>query len=453
MTMKKVCVVGLGYVGLPTAILAAQGGLYVVGVDSNEERVEKIKKCLPVIEEPEILEKLHTVIDTPHFKVTTTYEPADYFVVAVPTPFKEDKRADLSYVSSTAMSIADVIKKGDTIILESTIPVGATRSFSYVIEHETGMKAGKDFYVSHCPERVLPGNIFQELKVNDRVIGGIDPTSVQKAAEFYKYFVSGDLYLTDAETAEMAKLIENSYRDVNIAFAHQVATMAEKEGLNPYEVIELANKHPRVSILNPTCGVGGHCVAVDPYFLISSFEKESTLLKEARAINTQRPLHVLERVKAEVKAWQKKHERTCKVLVLGITYKPDVDDLRESPARAIAIDLSQETMIDLSVCDPHITQDRLGEYLKDKMVSLQEGVEIADIVVPLVAHSQFKMLDKKVLAKKPVLDYCGLLHLNRKESREQEQFFWPASESNDFYRTSMMEMLRSTKDTPTEEQV
>lgn len=450
--MKKVCVVGLGYVGLPTAILAAQGGLYVVGVDSDKEKVEKIKKCLPVIEEPEILEKLHAVIDTPHFKVTTEFEQADYFVVAVPTPFKENKQADLSYVSSVAMSIADVIKKGDTIILESTIPVGATRSFAYVIEHETGLKVGKDFYVAHCPERVLPGNIFQELKVNDRIIGGIDTTSVQKAAEFYKYFVSGDLYLTDAATAEMSKLIENSHRDVNIAFAHQVAAMAEKEGLNPYEVIELANKHPRVSILNPTCGVGGHCVAVDPYFLISSFKQESTLLQEARAINNARPEQVLKRVKAEAAVWKKEHNKPCKVLTLGITYKPDVDDLRGSPARHIAIEISKDESIELFVCDPHITKERLGHHLQDKMISLQEGIESADIIVCLVSHSQFKVLDKKVLTKKRVLDYCGLLHINRKESREQEQFFWPASESNDFYRSSLMEMMHSDSDTSTKEQ-
>ncbi|MCF7900126.1 nucleotide sugar dehydrogenase [Candidatus Babeliales bacterium] len=451
--MKKVCVIGLGYVGLPTAILAAQAGLSVVGVDSNKDRVDKIKQCLPVIEEPEILEKLHTVIDTPHFKVTTDYEAADYFVVAVPTPFKDNKRADLSYISSAAMSIAHVIQKGNTVILESTVPVGATRSFAFVLEHETGLKSGKDFYVAHCPERVLPGNIFHELKVNDRIIGGIDPISVQKAAEFYKYFVSGDLYLTDASTAEMAKLIENSYSDVKSAFAHQVAEMAKKEGLNPYEVIELANKHPHVSILNPTCGVDDVSVAADSNFLITSFKEETTLLQAARNINNARPQYIFSEVKAEIEAWKKVHNKKCKVIALGISYKPDVNDINESPAQYIALELSKETEIDFLVCDPHITSEQWNHQLKSKMVLLKEGIETADIIVCLVAHSQFKLIDKKYFAKKRVLDYCGLFHSNRKESREQEQFFWPASESNDFYRSSMSNMMRADIGTSTKEQL
>lgn len=436
--MKKVCIVGLGYIGLPTAILAAQAGFDVVGVDTNQERVDAIQKGLAVIEEPEIVENLKKVLDSSHFKVTTEYESADYFVVAVPTPFKDDKYADLSYVSSAAMSIADVIKKGNTVILESTVPVGATRSFTHVIEHETGLKAGVDFFVAHCPERVLPGNIFQELKVNDRIIGGIDTTSVQKAAEFYKYFVGGDLYLTDAATAEMSKLIENSHRDVNIAFAHQVAEMAEKEGLNPYEVIELANKHPRVSILNPTCGVGGHCVAIDPWFLITHYKEETSLLAAARKINDDRPQKIAAKIKTEVAVWEKRHIKKPTVLALGLTYKANVDDVRQSPAYSIVQELSKNKNMNLLVCDSHVVAKKIDPLFKDKVIDLEKGIEKADIIIVLVAHSQFKNIDTKLLKEKYVLDYCGLLHSKRKESREQEQFFWPASQSNDFDKSNMV---------------
>lgn len=451
--MKKVCVIGLGYVGLPTALLAAQAGLSVVGIDSNKDRVDKIKQCLPVMDEPEILEKLHAVIDTPYFKVTIDYEAADYFVVAVPTSCKENKRADLSYISSAAMNIAHVIQKGNTVILESTVPVGATRSFAYVIEHETGFQLGKDFYVAHCPERIFFGNIFHELKVNDRIIGGIDPISVQKAAEFYKYFVSGDLYLTDAATAEMAKLIENSHRVINSAFAHQVAAMAKKEGLNPYEVIELANKHSHVAIVNPTCAVEDSCVEVDSNFLIASFKEETTLLQEAWNINNARPQQILSEVKEAIKAWQKIHTAKCTVVALGVSYKPDVNDIHKASAQYIVLELSKETEINFFVCDPYSASEEFNQQLKNKMVSLQEGIEKADIIVCLVAHSQFKLVDKKYFAKKYILDYCGLLHSNRKESREQEQFFWPASEASDFYRSSMSNMMRADIGTSTKEQL
>lgn len=437
--MKKVCVIGLGYVGLPTAILVAQSGLQVVGVDTDADKIEKINKQIPVTDEAEVIQNLNEVYGTHNFKVTTVYEPADYFLVAVPTHFcKQRKKADLSHVTSAAMSISAVIKKGDTVILESTVPVGTTLSFGQVIEKESGLQLGHDFFLAHCPERTLPGNLFQELKVNDRVIGGVDEVSVQKAAEFYKYFVSGDLYLTNAQTAEMVKLIENSNRDVNIAFTHQVAAIAEKEGLNPYEVVELANKHPQISLLKPTCGVGGHCIAVDPWFLVDSFPEETHLLRAARETNDEREIQVFTAIKQTIMRWKKETGRACNVVILGLTYKADVDDLRESPALNIARSVVKLPDAVVQVCDPHISREKLSHLLQDSIISLVEGVQTADLIIALVEHSQFKALDKRLLQDKKVLDFCGLFYESRQESIEQEQFFWPASESKTAYRAGLV---------------
>ena len=425
--MKKVCVVGLGYIGLPTAIVAAESGLRVVGIDVDKDRIDCINKCCPVIEEPEIVEKLHNVLSKKTFRASQVYEEADFFIIAVPTPFAKDKKADLSFIFSAATSIATVLKKGDTVILESTVPVGTTKSLSNFLAEKTELEFGVDFFVAHCPERVLPGNIFHELKVNDRVIGGLDRGSTRHVATFYKYFVSGDLYLTNAETAEMIKLVENSYRDVNIAVSHQVASMAYSIGIDPYEVIELANKHPRVNLLRPTCGVGGHCLAVDPWFLVDSFPEHTQLLKTAREVNENKPQEVLATIIKTAQKWKATHKKPCKILILGATYKPDVDDLRESPALSIAQGLLKSNDITTMICEPHVTKDRLGTALSSRAVSLLDGVNEADVIVCLVAHSQFKVLDKKVLAHKKVLDFCGLFHVDRQQSADQEQFYWPAT--------------------------
>ncbi len=425
--MKKVCVVGLGYIGLPTAIVAAESGLEVVGVDIDGDRIDCINKCCPVIEEPEIVEKLHNVLSKKSFKASQIYEEADYFIIAVPTPFTKDKKADLSFVFSAATSISSVLKKGDTVILESTVPVGTTKNLSNFLAEKTGLDFGVDFFVAHCPERVLPGNIFHELKVNDRVIGGLDRGSTRRVASFYKYFVSGDLYLTNAETAEMIKLVENSYRDVNIAVSHQVASMAYSIGIDPYEVIELANKHPRVNLLRPTCGVGGHCLAVDPWFLVESFPEHTKLLETARLVNENKPREVLGAILKVAQKWKITHQKSCKILILGATYKPDVDDLRQSPAFQIAEKLETFNDVKVTICEPHVTKERLGTPLGSKAVSLLDGVNDADVIVCLVAHSQFKVLDKKILAHKKVLDFCGLFHVDRQQSAEQEQFYWPTS--------------------------
>lgn len=291
--MKKVCIMGLGYIGLPTAIVAAEHGFEVVGFDIDAQRVERINNYDPVIDEPEVYERLKPLVTSQQFYATTTLEASDCFIIAVPTPFKEEKKADLSYVYQATRALVPILKKGDVVILESTIPVGTTDYCAQLLQQETGMVAGTDFFVAHCPERVLPGKIFYELIYNARIIGGINQESMNQAKQFYKQFVKGSLYLTNATAAEMVKLVENSSRDVAIAFANQIASMAYSIGLDPFEIIELANKHPRVKLLNPSCGVGGHCIAVDPWFLVETFPKESELLKTARMINDAKPHQVI----------------------------------------------------------------------------------------------------------------------------------------------------------------
>jgi UDP-N-acetyl-D-mannosaminuronic acid dehydrogenase len=431
--MKKVCMVGLGYIGLPTAILAAQSGLSVVGIDIDPKRVKSINAMVSPIEEPEVEKRLGIVVANGCLKAQTHYETADYYIIAVPTPFTEDKKADLSFVFEAARSIAAVLKKGDTVILESTVPVGTTKLLTEFLAHEAKLTSGLDFFVAHCPERVLPGNIFHELRVNDRVIGGIDRGSTRHVATFYKNFVSGDLYLTTAEAAEMTKLVENSYRDVNVAISHQVASMAYEVGLDPYEIIELANKHPRVNLLKPTCGVGGHCLAVDPWFLVETFPKQTVLFKTAREINDAKPFEVVKRIESKVQDWKKIHEKeTCNILVLGLTYKANVDDIRESPALRIAKELVGKKDFDIMVCDPHVETSRLESVLANCKTDLVQGLEKADLIVCLVAHDEFKVIDKKIIAHKKILDFCGIFHLTRKHSCDQEQFFWPASGTDVF---------------------
>ncbi len=422
--MKKVTVLGLGYIGLPTSIVLAESGWNVVGFDIDAECVDAINKGEPVIQEPDLFEKLQIALQTEQFKASTSISPSDYFIIAVPTPFKEDKRADLSFVFAAAASIASVLKKGDVIILESTVPVGATGRLANYLCKQTGLQVD-DFYVAHCPERVLPGKIFQELVANDRIIGGIDKNSVYKAQELYATFVTGKIYLTDTKTAEMVKLIENSSRDVEIAFAHQVASMAYAVGLNPYEVIELANKHPRVNILKPSCGVGGHCIAVDPWFLIETFERQTQLLQSARHINDARPFEVLEYIYKAARQECKEKQRSCNVLLMGLTYKPDVDDLRESPALRIANMVREHSAINMSVCEPHLNQKKLRSLYAGAATTVTEGLQNADVVVFLVAHTRFRAIDKKLLHNKKVLDFCGVLE--GAMQHKKENIYWPAS--------------------------
>lgn len=424
--VKKVAVLGLGYIGLPTSIVIAEAGFAVLGFDIDESRVNAINAGDPVIQEPELFEKLQIVRGAGTFRASTVLEAADYFIIAVPTPFKNEKKADLSFVFSAADSIAAVLKKGDVVLLESTVPVGATKSLAEYLNKVTGLSAGSDFFVAHCPERVLPGKIFYELINNMRIIGGINQESVRKAKELYEVFVEGSLYLTDSTMAEMVKLVENSSRDVEIAFAHQVASMAASVGLNPYEVVELANKHPRVNVLQPSCGVGGHCLAVDPWFLVESFPQESMLLKKAREVNDSRPREVFSCIQDAVVNWKRNNTGTCTVLTLGLTYKPNVDDLRESPALAVATLLSGCDDITLLIAEPHISKKKSEQLFGSRIVSVQDGIARADIIVYLVAHKRFRAIDEKLLREKVILDFCGVRHECKQPKEGEECMFWPA---------------------------
>lgn len=425
--MKKVCIMGLGYIGLPTAIVAAESGYDVIGYDIDSQRVTRINSYDPVIEEPSLKEKLLESLRTKRFRASTQIESADFYIIAVPTPFKDNHKADLSCVWQAADSLLEVVQPGQTIILESTVPVGATDELAERISKASGLQAGVDFFVAHCPERVLPGNIFYELVYNARIVGGINKESVDYAATFYKKFVKAELYLTNATTAEMVKLVENSSRDVAIAFANQVADMAYKKGLNPFEVIELANKHPRVSILNPSCGVGGHCIAVDPWFLIETFPEQTTLLQCARNINDTKPEHVIQMVKKGTKNWREKSQHKCHVLLLGLTYKPDVDDIRESPALKIAQELCADENAIVSVCDPYVEANVLQKYLSKENSVLHDAIEQADMIVCLVKHKQFKHIQFEEIQHKTIFDFCGLFYEPHAQTAQQHQLYWPAS--------------------------
>ncbi len=406
----KVCVVGLGYIGLPTAIIAAEHGYTVIGFDIDKERVAKIQYGDPVIKEPDIFEKLQTVLHNGMFRATSGIAAADYFIVAVPTPCTEQKSADLSYVWQAVDSIATVLKPGDVVIIESTIPVGTTQKIAQFLHDTTGFIVGTDIFVAHCPERVLPGKIFYELTHNARIIGGIDTLSATKAEFFYKQFVQAQMYCTDATTAELVKLVENSSRDVQLAFAHQVASMAYAAGLDPYKVIELANKHPRVTILNPSCGVGGHCIAVDPWFLVETFPEHTNLIQAAREVNDAKPHEIIVALRKAVEQWQQINTGICTIHLLGLTYKADVDDMRESPALLIARMMRAYQDVQITVSEPHITLDTVRELVGDCVMQPHQGIAQADIVVFLVAHKRFKALDVKLLKDKTVLDFCGLLY-------------------------------------------
>ena len=430
-SVKKVCIVGLGYIGLPTAIVAAESGYDVVGYDIDAERVQKINKGDPIIHEPEAYEKLQYVLGEGSFKASTTLEAADCFVVAVPTPITDTKKADVTIVFKAIDALCGVLKKGNMVIIESTIPVGCTKKIAQHIAEKTGLKVGADIFVAHCPERVLPGNIFYELVANDRIIGGVDQLSIKPAQDFYKRFVNGRLYLTSADAAEMVKLIENSSRDVQLAFAHQVDSMATSIGLNPYEVISLANKHPRVNILHPTCGVGGHCIAVDPWFLVESFPQQTALLKSARLVNDSKPQETIARIKQAVQAWQKNNSGPCTVQLLGVSYKANVEDVRESPALYVARAIAQDSTIKTIVTDPHVDSAFLSKHFGSAVLSLVDGFSRADIIVFLVAHDRFKLIDRTLLSTKKILDFCGVLYEPTRAS--QEGIFWPARGMMDFF--------------------
>jgi len=402
--MKKICVLGLGYIGLPTAAVLATHGFSVVGVDVNAAVVGTINNGGIHIKEPGLNTLVQAAIKSGNLVVRTRPETADAFIIGVPTPL-ESKRANLNYVKSAAESIVPYLERGNLVILESTVPPKTTEELLIPILEQTKLRAGEDFYLAHCPERVLPGNILKEIIENDRIIGGINPESAVKAKDLYSTFVSGIIYLTDATTAEMVKVIENTYRDVNIALANELSRICTKLGMNVWEVIELANKHPRVNLLSPGPGVGGHCLAVDPWFVVEKAPQVAKLIRLSREINDEQPQFVVSMIEEMVKGIS-----NPKVTVLGVAYKGNVDDTRESPAIAI-IDMLEKRGYDLGIYDPHVTN--FGYELS----GLEEALRGSDCAVLITDHDEFKRLSPEeagnLMRTKQILDTRRCLNLEK----------------------------------------
>lgn len=397
----KACFIGLGYIGLPTAIIAAEHGIDVVGVDINPQVVEMTNKGLIHIVEPGLQELCQQVVASGHLKASVKPEVSDVYLIVVPTPFKGNHEPDISYVETATRSTIPLLKEGDLFVIESTSPVGTTNKMTELIFSLRPELKGK-IYIAYCPERVLPGNVIYELVHNDRVIGGIDPESTGKAIEFYSRFVKGTLHNTNAKTAEMCKLTENSSRDVQIAFANELSLICDKAGINIWELIELANKHPRVNILQPGSGVGGHCIAVDPYFITAEFPYESQLIAKAREINNYKAFWCAEKIENAMLKFELKHHRQPIVAMMGLAFKPNIDDLRESPAKYITTKVMQShNNADILVVEPNVQEHKVF-----KLTDYREAYEKADIVAFLVAHKEFKELPYR--GNKVVLDFCGI---------------------------------------------
>lgn len=398
----KACFMGLGYIGLPTAIIAAkEGGVDIVGVDINPTVVEKTNAGKLHIIEPGMEEMLQEVVKSGKLHASTTPEVSDAYFMVVPTPFKGNHEPDISYVEAATRAVLPLLKDGDLYVIESTSPVGTTEKMAELIFSERPELKGK-IYIAYCPERVLPGNVIYELVHNDRVIGGIDEASTKKAREFYSRFVKGTLHPTNARTAEMCKLTENSSRDVQIAFANELSLICDKAGINVWDLINLANKHPRVNILQPGCGVGGHCIAVDPYFITSDFPAESKIIATAREINNYKAMWCAEKVKNAMLEFEIKYHRKPIVAMMGLAFKPDIDDLRESPAKQIVSKVMQGVNnAEILVVEPNVESHNVF-----KLTDYREAYDRADIVVFLTAHTPFKALEWS--DDKVILDFCGI---------------------------------------------
>ncbi|MEJ6077707.1 UDP-N-acetyl-D-mannosamine dehydrogenase [Vibrio sp. 1-Bac 57] len=416
MPFKTVSVIGLGYIGLPTAAVIASRGFDVIGVDVNADAVNTINAGQIHIVEPDLDIVVRSVVTTGKLRATTTAEPADVFMVAVPTPFKEDASSshspDLSYIEAAANMIAPVLTKGNLVILESTSPVGTTEKLAgwlklarpdLTFPQDKGDAA--DIKVAHCPERVLPGHVLTELVSNDRVIGGMSDACSQLATQLYETFVRGECIVTNARTAEMAKLTENSFRDVNIAFANELSVICDKLKINVWELVKLANRHPRVNILNPGPGVGGHCIAVDPWFIVDSCPEEAKIIKQARLTNDAKPHYVVDQICKAADEFKRPV-----IACLGLAFKADIDDLRESPALEIVKDLVAKGLGDIIAVEPNIKQ--LPASLSESGVtlsSLSDALDKANVVVVLVDHKQFKATDRTQFATKVVIDTRGII--------------------------------------------
>ena len=403
---KNIVVMGLGYIGLPTASLLATKGHQVLGVDVNPTAVETINKGQIHILEPGLDILVKSAVLSGNLRAALEPAEADVFILAVPTPFKEDHKPDISCIETATHTIAPYVREGNLIVLESTSPVGTTERVRDILRDErpdlfagSGPKHTSTIFLAHCPERVLPGQILNELVTNDRIIGGIDLPSREKAAEFYRSFVSGKVLVTDARTAEMAKLTENSFRDVNIAFANELSLICDRLGINVWELIALANRHPRVDILQPGPGVGGHCIAVDPWFIVDSAPEEAKLIRTARNVNDDKPKWVLDKVLAKAARF-----KDPVIGCLGLAFKANIDDLRESPALDIVRALQAANVGRILACDPNIN----GGFDEIPLAPLDQVVKTADMLLVLVDHEEFFQIDKELLKEKVVIDTRGV---------------------------------------------
>ncbi|GGD49722.1 UDP-N-acetyl-D-mannosamine dehydrogenase [Erythrobacter arachoides] len=419
----KVCTVGLGYIGLPTAAMLASRGHEVVGLDVNERVVAAVNSGQAHFQEPDLQMLLSAAVDTKRLRATTQPEPAEFFLIAVPTPMVNEG-PDMTFVEAAARTIAPVLEKGNVVILESTSPVGSTERLAEIFAEERpdltfpryrDEDREADVALCHCPERILPGQMLRELVSNDRIIGGLTTACAQKAARLYQTFVMGTCYITDARVAELCKLSENAYRDVNIAFANELSIICDKLGTDVWQVRELANQHPRVNILMPGAGVGGHCIAVDPWFIVSSAPEEARLIRTARLVNDDKP----HRVVAQVRRLADKF-KVPKVACYGITYKPDVDDVRESPALEIVEAIADIEGAEVLVVEPNL--DALPPALACRAnvrhVTSDEAREAADIVTFLVGHRQFRRLEADSYLAKAVVDTTGMFSTRKAKAAE-----------------------------------
>ncbi len=374
--------IGLGYIGLPTAAVMANNGINVIGVDVSEKVVKTINQGKIHIVEPSLDKLVNKVVQDGYLQATTKPVVADVYLIAVPTPFKGEYIPDLSYVESAIMSLTPFLAKGNLVIIESTSPVGTTKKMQQIINDNRPDLEG-DFFMAYCPERVLPGNVIYELEHNDRAIGGVNEASTKKAQAFYGLFVKGELHATNAQTAEMTKLVENASRDVQIAFANELSMIADKADINVWELITLANKHPRVNILQPGTGVGGHCIAVDPWFIVNSFPEEARIIRSAREINNYKTEWVIEKIKNTAIKFEIESKKKPKIACMGLAFKPNIDDLRESPALYVTQSLILQGF-DVFPVEPNIK-----EHEHIKIYTIDDAIEKADIIVYLVAHKEF----------------------------------------------------------------
>jgi UDP-N-acetyl-D-mannosaminuronic acid dehydrogenase len=400
-------VIGLGYIGLPTASLLATKGFNVQGCDTSDHVVETINSGKIHIVENDLDVLVKSAVNSSCLRAYSEPQPADVFIIAVPTPLLENNKPDLSYIHSATQAVAPKLQKGNLIVLESTSPVGTTENIAeWLQQYRPDLKVTEEIFLAHCPERVLPGQILKELVINPRIIGGINEASTLRAKEFYETFVQGELLMTNARTAELAKLAENAFRDVNIAFANELSSICLDLKIDVWDLIRLTNHHPRVNILKPGPGVGGHCIAVDPWFIVDAAPYKASLIKPARKINDSKPYEVVSQITTAASKFKKP-----KIACFGLTYKADIDDMRESPSLIIVKKLVEDNIGELFLVDPHIQklpQKILDSNAQLKLVSTQAGIEASDIVVMLVDHKEFKNIDKQLLNQKILIDTRGI---------------------------------------------